>query len=331
MKGIKTRIAVYARFSSDNQRDESIDAQLRAINEFADKNDMEIVKVYIDRAKSATTDRRPEFQQMIQDSAKDIFQTLVVHKLDRFTRDKYDAAKYKRILKKNGVKIMSVTEPLDGSPESVILESVLEGFAEYYSKNLAREVMKGMKENALKCQHTGGIPPLGYDVDPASKQYVINEREAESIRLIYQLYLDGFGYHQIIDELNNRHYRTKLGKPFGKNSLYDLLVNEKYCGNYVYNRASSKDFDGRRNNHTSKDNDNMIRIPGGVPAIVTQEIFDKVQEKMLKNKRQPGAYKAKHVYLLSGLIVCGECLERENREYSMMGNAKHSGQARICM
>lgn len=152
------RAAAYTRFSSDNQRDESIDAQVRAIEIYCKQKGFELIKVYADRAKSATSDKRPEFLQMIEDSDKGIFDVLIVHKLDRFSRDKYDSAKYKRKLKKNGVQLLSVTENLDGSPESVILESLLEGMAEYYSKNLAREVMKGLKETAYHCKHTGGLP-----------------------------------------------------------------------------------------------------------------------------------------------------------------------------
>ena len=129
--------AVYARFSSDNQREESIDAQLRACEDYAKRNNLVIVKQYIDRAKSATSDKRPEFQQMIQDSGRKAFEVLIVHKLDRFSRDRYDSARYKRQLKKNGIRLVSSLENLDGSPESIMMESVLEGMAEYYSKNLA--------------------------------------------------------------------------------------------------------------------------------------------------------------------------------------------------
>ena len=319
------KAVVYARFSSDNQREESIDAQLRATEEYAKRNQMVIVERYIDRAKSATTDKRPEFQRMMADSAKGLFEVVIVHKLDRFSRDKYDSATYKRKLKKHGIILCSVTENLDGSPESVILESLLEGMAEYYSRNLAREVMKGMRENAHQCKHTGGLPPLGYDVDPLTKKYVVNEQEAPAVRLIFQMYLDGFGYDQIVDELNRRCYRSKLGRPIGKGSIHDILRNEKYSGVYVFNRSAAKDYEGKRNNHLSKADDDVIRVPGGMPAIIDFEDFAKAKEKMLSNKKRPGAYKAKEHYLLSGLIVCGECLEREGKAYSMMGNVKHSG------
>lgn len=148
--------ALYVRYSSENQRDESIDAQIRAGEDYAKKNNIKIVKIYVDRAKSATSDKRPEFQKMIKDSALGLFNTVIVHKLDRFSRDKYDSAIYKRKLKANGIKLISIVENLDGSPESLILESVIEGMAQYYSANLAREVMKGLKETAYQCKHTGG-------------------------------------------------------------------------------------------------------------------------------------------------------------------------------
>src|SRR5690554_3465860 len=158
------KAAAYARYSSDNQREESIEAQLRAIREYCERNGIQLIKIYTDEARSATTDDRPDFLQMIQDSSMGLFSAVIVHKLDRFSRDRYDSAFYKRKLKKNGVRLISMLEPLDGSPESIILESVLEGMNEYYSKNLARETMKGMKEKALKCRHLGGKAPLGYDV-----------------------------------------------------------------------------------------------------------------------------------------------------------------------
>ena len=180
-----TRVALYARYSSDNQRSESIDAQLRAMHSYCQQHHYQVVKTYVDEARSATTDRRPSFLQMIADSSSKLFDIVLVHKLDRFSRNRYDSAMYKRELKKNGVSLYSVLENLDDSPESIMMEAVLEGMAEYYSQNLARETMKGMRETALQCKHTGGKPPLGFDVDPVSKKLVINEQEAEWVRLIF--------------------------------------------------------------------------------------------------------------------------------------------------
>ena len=159
------RAAAYARYSSDNQRDESIDAQLRAIHKFANENGYQIVSEYIDRAKTGTNDRREEFQRMIQDSDDGDFEVVIVHKLDRFARNRYDSAISRKILRDNGVELYSVIEKFDNTPESIILEGLMETLNEYYSANLSREVMKGMRENALQCRYTGGYVPLGYRVD----------------------------------------------------------------------------------------------------------------------------------------------------------------------
>ena len=156
------KAVAYCRYSSDNQRDASIDAQLRAIEEYCKNNDHILVERYIDKALSGTTDNRPEFLRMISDSAQNKFSVVLVHKFDRFSRDKFDSAFYKRELKYNNVRVISVLEPLDDSPESRILEAVIESFAQYYSENLSREVKKGQNENVAKGWWNGGTPPLGY-------------------------------------------------------------------------------------------------------------------------------------------------------------------------
>ena len=295
---------IYARYSSDNQREESITAQIRACTEYCQAEGYQIVKTYTDEARSATTDDRPEFQRMIRDAETGLFNVIIIHKLDRFARNRYDSAYYKRELRIAGVTLESVLERLDGSPESIILESVIEGFAEYYSANLAREAMKGMKENAYQCRHNGGQPPLGYDVQ--DQKYIINEQEAAAIKLIFSLYTQGIGYNRIIDELNLHGYKTKVGKPFGKNSIHNILGNEKYAGVYTFNRSAAKQ-NGKRNHHASKDTSEIIRIPGGIPAIISENVFLEVKEKMQGRKFKKAVNKAKVNYLLGGLVYCGEC------------------------
>ena len=140
---------IYARYSSDNQREESIDGQIRECKEFAEKNDIRIIDTYIDRALSAKTDNRPSFQQMIKDSSKGLFDVIIVWKLDRFARNRYDSAHYKNILKKNGVKVVSATEAISSGAEGILLESMLEGYAEYYSAELAEKINRGLTENCL--------------------------------------------------------------------------------------------------------------------------------------------------------------------------------------
>ena len=161
---------IYARYSSDNQREESIEGQLRECMEYCKKNGMVVVKEYIDRAFSAKTDHRPDFQRMIKDSAKGLFDVVVVWKLDRFARNRYDSAHYKAALKKNGVRVVSAKENIADGPEGIILESMLEGMAEYYSAELSVKVIRGHTENALKCKYNGGTPTFGFIID-ANKQY----------------------------------------------------------------------------------------------------------------------------------------------------------------
>ena len=267
----------YARFSSDNQREESIDAQLRAIREYCERQNIEILEEFIDRAKSATTDQRPNFQRMIAAAGTTDVDYVIVHKLDRFARNRFDSAYYRRSLKLNGVRIVSVLERFDDSPESVILESVLEGFAEYYSKNLAREVKKGMKETALQCKHTGGRPPLGYAVND-DHTYRIDPVGAATVQKIFRMYADGHGYTDILRALEGQ--RTGSGGYFGKNSISEILRNEKYTGTFIFNRSASKSEDGRRNHHASKDDSEIIRVPGGMPRIIDDATWEAVQTRL---------------------------------------------------
>ena len=305
MKNIKNAVA-YCRFSSDNQRSESIDAQVRAIKEYCTRNKIKLIKIYADEALSGTSDKRAQFQQMIEDSKSGKFDLVIVHKLDRFARDRYDSAVYKRILRDNGVAVTSVLENLDDSPEAIILESVLEGMNEYYSKNLAREVRKGQNENALKCLHNGGIPPLGYDVDK-NKKYIINEVEAKAVRKIFEMYTKGYGYLMICNELNAKGYKTKLGRPFSKTSIHDLIKNEKYRGVYIWNKRLSK----KTGNHKYKDTEDIIKVEGGIPRIISDDIWYLAQS--LQNNNLKPRRRGNYFYILTGKLFCGEC------GYSMCG------------
>ena len=159
---------IYARYSSDNQREESIDGQIRECKEFAEKNEIRIIDTYIDRALSAKTDNRPSFQQMIKDSSKGLFDVIIVWKLDRFARNRYDSAHYKNILKKNGVKVVSATEAISSGAEGILLESMLEGYAEYYSAELAEKINRGLTENAMKCKFNSDPITFGFNFEPAA-------------------------------------------------------------------------------------------------------------------------------------------------------------------
>lgn len=299
------RVAQYARFSSDNQRSESIDAQIRHMNQFCKQNHWQVVATYTDEARSATTDNRPQFQQMINDSSKGLFDIVLVHKLDRFSRDRYDSAIYKKKLKKNNVRLCSVLERLDNTPESIMMESVLEGMAEYYSKNLSREVKKGNRENALRCVHNGGCCPLGYKLNDERK-LVIEPREAEAVKMIFYMFSNGYGYSKIAETLNNMGYQPKRGGMFGKNSLNSILSNEKYTGVFVF----------------GKNSDDTVKIENGCPQIISKSLFQRVQRIKAANKRNAGSYHSKEFYLLTGKVFCSVCGKR------MIGNVRYSGRSK---
>ena len=192
---------IYARYSSDNQREESIEGQIRECTAYAKKNGITIVKHYIDRAISAKTDNRPQFQQMIKDSDKKLFDIVLVWKLDRFARNRYDSARYKTQLKKNGVKLMSATEIISEGPEGIILESVLEGYAEYYSADLAEKVVRGQTENILKGRCNGGRGTFGYTLD-SERKFHIDPLASPFVLESFTKYRDGLTMKEIRDWLN---------------------------------------------------------------------------------------------------------------------------------
>ena len=291
----------YCRYSSDNQNEASIEQQKNELTEYANKNNITIIDFYCDEAQSGTKDTRENFQNMISDCKKKKVEAVLVWKTDRFARNTQDSLMYKMKLEKLGVQLISITQPIDTStPEGSLMYTFLAGIDEYYSKNLASNVKRALKMNAQNCQFNGGIPPLGYDV--IDKQYVINEREAEIIRLIFKWYIDGQGIMEIASNLNLKGYKTKKGQPFGKNSIYDIIGNERYTGTYIFNK-------GTKHNHEG--NPNEIRIENGMPQIISKETFEKAMIIRNRNKTMSGSkIRNSHIYLLSGLIFCGKCNAR---------------------
>ena len=276
---------IYARYSSDNQREESIEGQIRECTAYAEKNGITIVKHYIDRAISAKTDNRPEFQQMIKDSDKKLFDIVLVWKLDRFARNRYDSARYKTQLKKNGVKLMSATEIISEGPEGIILESVLEGYAEYYSADLSEKVIRGMTENALKGKFTGGAIPFGYIIN-ADHRFEIDPLTAPFVAETFQRYNDGQTMREIRDWLNEKGVKNQRGGLMTFNTIQHMLNNRRYIGELKYRD---------------------VLIPDAIPSIVSAELFNDVQEKIAKNKKAPARRKVEDDYLLTTKLFCGYC------------------------
>ena len=247
---------------------------------------MTVISTYVDRAVSARTDNRPEFQKMITDSAQKQFDVVLVWKLDRFARNRADSAMYRAILKRNYVKVVSAKENISEGPEGIILESLLEGISEYYSAELSVKVRRGQMENALKGKANGGMAPFGYKVN-ADRYYEIDPLTAPAVLEIFTRYADGQTVKEIATAMNDRGVFTNMKhKYMNKSSMHKLLKNRRYMGEYRYGTTV---------------------IPDTMPRIVPQDIFDKVQERMEKNKHKPASKKTEDEYILTTKLFCGRC------------------------
>ena len=278
-------VVIYARYSSHNQTEQSIEGQIAVCTEFAKKNNYTIVGEYIDRAISGTTDNRPQFRQMIIDSDMKTFEGVIVYQLDRFARNRADSAIYKKHLKENGVRVFSANENINDDASGVLIESLLEGLAEYYSIELSQKVKRGHKINAEKCVSNGGTIPLGFYIDE-NKKYQINENEALVVKNIFEMYSNGYTKADIIRYLNEKNIKTSKGNNFDKNSIDRILDNVKYKGVYKYGD---------------------IKITNAIPQIINDELFDKVQE-IRKNNKQCKV-RVRTDYLLTTKLFCGTCKE----------------------
>jgi site-specific DNA recombinase len=287
-------VVAYARYSSEAQRDGySIEAQVRAITEWVEHEGHTLLRVYVDEARSGTTDNRERFQDMIADASKGEFQAVVVHKLDRFARNRYDSAVYRHALKQHGIRVISVLEPLDDSPESSMMEAVLEGMAEYYSRNLSREVRKGKKEAALLKRFVGGRVPFGYSVTK-DHEYVINEEEALVIRQIFSMLDNGSTNADVARWVNAHGYRTREGLYFSALSISRLISNTILIGRYTYAKRS-------------RTGQEPIIIEDALPPIIDSATFWRVNEMKKARERGPRPRKKEEDYLLTGYLFCELC------------------------
>ena len=277
---LKTAV-IYARYSCDKQTEQSIEGQLRVCREYAQRNDIVILNTYIDQAMSGTNDNRPDFQKMIKDSAKKTFNYVLVYKLDRFSRNKFEATIHKKTLRDNGVKVLSAMENIPDTPEGIILESLLEGMNQYYSAELSQKVKRGMRETRLKGYFQGGNILYGYRLD--GRKIVKDEIHSEVVKRIYEEFASGICVREIVARLTAQGI-YKNGKKFPMNTVYNILRNEKYTG--VYTKGEEVV-------------DNMY------PAIISRELFDNVQA-ILKTY-QHGKNSIEVTYLLRNKLKCGYC------------------------
>ncbi|MDB8556538.1 recombinase family protein [Turicibacter sanguinis] len=325
-------VAIYSRYSSNNQREESITAQETAMIRYIKEKNYSLVKRYADEAMTGTNTNRPQFQQMLVDAQAGMFDILIVHKLDRLSRDVLDSLNIQQILAKCSVRVESVIEDYDDSPEGELFKLIQMGMNQYYSRNLGREVMKGLLVNAESCKYNGGGIPYGYKVNPETSRFEIIEEQAEAVRIMFEKFTEGWSYGDIADYLNLHGFKNAEGNPFtNQTSFHDILKNEKYYGIYVYNRTSRKNRLTKRSHRKCKDESEIIKIPGGIPAIVSEELFNKAQE-IFKSRdhSKRGSMKAKQTYILSGLIVCEKCGRKFQVNSRPAGRNKNRYYSYVC-
>ena len=280
---MKTAV-IYARYSSERQTEQSIEGQVHVCHEYAQRNNILILDTYIDRAMTGTNDNRTDFQRMLKDSAKQGWDFVLVYKLDRFSRNKYEMAMHKKTLRDNGVKLLSAMENIPDTPEGIILESLLEGMAEYYSANLSQNVKRGFRENALKGKWNGGAVPFGYKV--VDHKLAIDEGSAPIVRLMFEMCADGKTAKEVYAYLKEKHVCRANGKPIGYTTVLYILGSRTYIGEY---------------NHSG------VVIENGVPAIISKDTFEKVQETLKKHSIAPAAHNDGNDYLLTTHLYCGKC------------------------
>ena len=288
---------IYARYSSDMQSETSIDAQVRACREYAAQHDLNIINIYADEAvsgKGSQTSNRKQYQKMLKDAEHGSFNVILIHKYDRVARSLAEHVNLESKLKRWDVQLIGVAQDFGNSKEAKIMRTMMWSLSEYYIDNLSEETKKGLRETALKGLHNGGYPPFGYDV--VNQKYVINEREADYVRKLFDAASARKGFKPILEEMQAAGITGKRGKIIKYTQVYEILHNEKYTGVYLYSPQEERQRKERR------DKPHAIRIENALPVIISRAQFKEVQ-KIMSERKQAGR---KGGYLCSGLVYC-EC------------------------
>ncbi len=300
------RAAIYARVSSDRQDvDLSISAQLKALREYAAKNCYSVVKEYVDEAESGRTSARPAFREMIATSKlkQPPFNVILVWKLSRFARNREDSIIYKSLLRKQGIQVVSINEPIEDTPTGRLMEGIIEVIDEFYSSNLAQDVIRGMRENAARGFFNGSRAPFGYtrkkvkDGEKMRNTLEPDPSHAAIVQRIFKECAEGKGLKEITKSLNRDKIPSPAGGKWGKQRVHKILNNEAYIGCLVWGK-----------NHRGQASLPPVRKEGAWPAIIDRETFEKVQINL--NARAPKVTHPRITsshYLLSGLIRCRKC------------------------
>ncbi len=293
----------YCRYSTDNQTENSIMYQLNAAQEYCKRHKLELVDVYSDEARSGTNTNRDGLQRLLTDCDSGKFKAVVIYDQARLSRNIVDWFSLRETLNSKHIHLYSCTETLSDDvldASSFMSEGVHAIFNQVHVLETRKKTIAGVTAKARRAEFCGGTPPLGYDI--LDGQYIINEHEAAGVRKMFEMYVDGYSYHDIMIQLDSMGIKSKFGRKIGINAIYYLLINERYTGTFIWNRYQIKQM---RKRIPKRDNPNIVRVENAIPAIIDQETWEKAVKRMQSNKR--GTNKAKREYLLSGLIQCGYC------------------------
>ena len=320
---------IYARFSSDKQNEESIDAQVRACREYAAGHGLNVLEVYADEAisgKGSKTAARRQYQRLVRDAGKGSFSVILIHKYDRIARNLGEHVNLEAKLKGLGVQLIATAQDFGNSNEAKIMRALMWSLSEYYIDNLAQETRKGLRETALKGLHTGGYPPFGYDV--VNQRYVVNDLEAGYVKRMFDTAQQRKGFRSLIAEMANAGICGKRGKPIRYPQIYEILRNEKYTGVYTYSPTQEQTREDRR------EKPNAIRIENALPTIISKAQFMEVQE-IMSERKQTGRRAG---YLCSGLVYCqcgakmhGRTSKRKGHVYKYYNCSKRCGAPSVHM
>ncbi len=299
-----TPAALYARVSSDRQDvDLSVSAQLRALRDYAEKNNYLVVREYVDEAESGRVADRPQFQKMLDEAsgADAPFREILVWKFSRFTRKREHAVAFKSMLRRRGVRVVSITEHADDTPTGKLMEAIIESVDEFYSENLAQEVMRGLRESASRGFWVAPRAPYGYrrvqvqDGPRTRPKLELNPPADGMVRRIFEMALQDRSVLDISKTLNAEGIPSPAGKRWNKTTIHQMLANETYTGTLLWGV-------------TAKDGLPPVRVDDAFPAIVSREEFRQVAA--LLRARAPAQVhprRAGSPYLLSGLVKCHRC------------------------
>ncbi len=291
----------YTRYSTDRQSENSTQYQIAAIDEYARKNNINLLHFYSDEGFSGTNTERPAFQQMLSAAETRLFDAIIIYDITRASRDVSDWLGFRKKMRLLGIEVLSATQNLGDAldPDSYLLELINAGIGQHMVLQARQKSIAGTTNKAKDGIFLGGYPPMGYRIE--NGHYIIEESEAKYVRMIFQMYAAGKSYNDIMAVLNG--LRGKRGAVIGKSQLNSILKNERYIGIYTWNK---KQYRVMRKWAGGKPNPNAVKIEGIIPPLVSIEIWERVQNRM-NDKKRNAANKAQRKYLLSGLIQCEIC------------------------